>query len=95
MSDNKDIFLTFVFGGIIGAVFGILYAPKSGKETRCSIKKFGEEIIDTINDLKGDVVDSGRGVYEKGYEKVLAGKNKVSKVFETGKKTFEEYTNRD
>lgn len=31
-------------GGIIGAVLGILYAPKSGKETREDISKSAEEL---------------------------------------------------
>ncbi|GHT05414.1 hypothetical protein AGMMS49523_04770 [Endomicrobiia bacterium] len=57
MSDNRDTLLAFVLGGLIGATLGILYAPKSGRETRSNIKKFGEEIVDTVSNLSDDFKD--------------------------------------
>lgn len=38
--------------GAVGAVTGIIFAPKSGKETRKNIKKQG---IDTLETIKGTV----------------------------------------
>ena len=35
-----------VVGGLIGMVLGILYAPKSGKETRAEIAKTAEELTE-------------------------------------------------
>ncbi|MDR0956477.1 MAG: YtxH domain-containing protein [Endomicrobium sp.] len=91
MSDNRDIFFTFILGGLIGAVFGILYAPKSGKETRRNIKNLGEEIVNTISELNEDVVGSNRKIFEERKEEVLEeNKNKIDKVFETGKQVFVE-----
>jgi gas vesicle protein len=75
MSDNKDTFLAFVLGSLIGAALGVLYAPKSGRETRSNIKKFGEEIADTVSDLSDDFKEDERQFYEKGCEKVSS-KNK-------------------
>jgi gas vesicle protein len=95
MSDNKDTLLAFVLGGLIGAALGVLYAPKSGKETRKNIKKFGGEVADTISDLSGDFKETGRKFYEKGREKVLSGKDKISEAFEAGKKTLEEFNKED
>jgi gas vesicle protein len=57
MSDNRDTLLAFILGGLIGTVLGVLYAPKSGRETRSDIKKFGEEIVDTVNDLSDNFND--------------------------------------
>ena len=42
----------FVIGGFLGALAGILFAPKSGKELRSDIKEKG-----------GDVLKDARGIY--------------------------------
>ncbi|MBE0557521.1 MAG: YtxH domain-containing protein, partial [Proteobacteria bacterium] len=35
-----------LIGGLIGAVVGILYAPKSGKATREDIRESAEELLE-------------------------------------------------
>jgi gas vesicle protein len=82
MSDNKDTLFAFILGGLIGVALGVLYAPKSGKETRRDIKKFSEDVADKVKDLGEDLTEKGRKVYEEG-------KDKISDVFEAGKKAFE------
>jgi gas vesicle protein len=81
MSDNKDTLCAFVLGGLIGAALGVLYAPKSGKETRGDIKRFSEDVADRVKDL-------GEGLTEKGHKIYEEGKDKISEVFEAGKKAF-------
>ena len=41
-----DFFKGFLFGGVVGAVIALLYAPKSGKETRDEIRKRSFELRD-------------------------------------------------
>jgi gas vesicle protein len=82
MSDNKDTLFAFILGGLIGAALGVLYAPKSGKETRRDIKKFSEDVTGKVKDLGEDLTEKGRKVYEEG-------KDKISDVFEAAKKAFE------
>ncbi len=65
MSDNRDTFLAFVLGSLIGAALGVLYAPKSGRETRSNIKKLGEEIADTVSNLSSDFKDDKSQFCEK------------------------------
>jgi gas vesicle protein len=78
MSDNKKNALwAFILGGLVGTVIGVLYAPKSGKETRQNIKKLGEEITDTVSDLSEDFAEAGRKVYEEGKERILSEKDKI------------------
>ena len=91
MCDSKDTLFAFLLGGVIGAALGILYAPKSGRETRYNLRRMGEEIADTVADLKDEVKDAGRKVYAEGKEKVMSGKDKISEAFESGKKAFEKY----
>lgn len=58
---NGNLLKGLLIGGFIGAVVGILYAPKSGKETR-------EDIVRTTNDLVSRVKDE----YEKAVERSKA-----------------------
>lgn len=48
MSENRtgEIVSAFVLGGIIGAAFGILFAPASGKETRARVNDWIEDTTD-------------------------------------------------
>jgi len=91
MCDRKDTLFAFLLGGVIGAALGVLYAPRSGRETRYNLKRMGEEFADTVNDLKEEVRDTGRKVYAEGKEKILSSKDKISEAFEAGKKAFEKY----
>ena len=95
MCDKRDTLVAFVLGGIIGAALGILYAPRSGKETRYNIKRMGEDIADSVGDISEDMKETGRKLYEEGREKVMTGKDKISEAFEAGKKAFEKYRKED
>ena len=88
MADNKDTLLAFIAGAAIGAALGILFAPKSGKETRYDLKKFGEGLADSLEDIKEEVETKGQKLYAEGKEKFLAKKDKISEAFEAGKKAF-------
>ena len=46
----------FLAGAAVGAGLGILFAPKSGKETRADIKKKIDEIIEQAKQLKAEDV---------------------------------------
>jgi gas vesicle protein len=72
MNNNKDMLLAFILGGLIGAALGVLYAPKSGRETRSNIKKFGEEIVDTVSNLNDDFKENESQFYEKEGKKIFS-----------------------
>jgi gas vesicle protein len=42
----EDYIKGMIAGGLVGATLGILYAPKSGKETREELSKSAEEIFE-------------------------------------------------
>ncbi len=58
---NKDNVTGFgiglLTGVIIGGVIALLYAPKSGKETRQFIKDKATGVIDAVKEKTGDVTD--------------------------------------
>jgi len=68
MSENRDgsILAAFLVGGIVGAAIGILFAPKSGKETREDI---GEWVEDTMEKSKKQLAAAGEKLKE-GAEKL-------------------------
>ncbi|MDR2772780.1 MAG: YtxH domain-containing protein [Elusimicrobiota bacterium] len=95
MSDKNNTLLAFLIGGVIGAAIGILYAPKTGKETREDLKRIGEDFSNNLSDLAGDAKEKGRTFYEQGKERLLSGKDKLNEAIEEGKKVFKKYQEED
>jgi gas vesicle protein len=62
---NKDNAIGFsiglLTGVIIGGVVALLYAPKTGKETRQLIKDKATEVVDTVKEKTSGVIDSVKG----------------------------------
>ena len=54
-SGGGKFFLGALIGGAVGAVAGLLTAPKSGKETRADIKKKAGETADWTKEKAGEV----------------------------------------
>jgi gas vesicle protein len=49
MSDKGDgFFKGFLFGGIVGGIIALLYAPKSGKETRAELSEESEKMFSRL-----------------------------------------------
>ena len=58
-SHVKTMTLMFVGGAVLGAVAGILLAPKSGQETRKEVKDYAakvkSEVVDTAQRTKAGI----------------------------------------
>jgi len=55
-----SVFGAFLFGGLIGAVLGLLFAPRSGQETREMLAEKGQEYV-----------GEGKEIYEEGRERLI------------------------
>jgi gas vesicle protein len=66
--------LTFLFIGVgIGTVLALLFAPKTGKQMRRTIRRRYEDardVIDDVSDRAGEFVDRGRDWADVAREKV-------------------------
>jgi gas vesicle protein len=60
----------FLTGAIIGATVAILYAPKSGKDTRRYLSERAQASKDAVTGTTNDIVESGREMFERGRKMV-------------------------
>lgn len=62
--NNKDLFVGLFIGGLIGAALGILFAPKSGKETRDDIAGKANELLNKTKEEYEKAVEKSKKAYE-------------------------------
>jgi gas vesicle protein len=59
---NKDnaigFGIGFLAGAVVGGVIALLYAPKTGKETRQLIKDKATEVVDSVKDKTTGAVNA-------------------------------------
>jgi len=72
----------FLAGTAVGAAVALLYAPKSGKETRRYLGKKTEEGCELISETGKEIADRGKELYEKGRK--LA--DEAAEMIDRGKK---------
>jgi gas vesicle protein len=79
---NGDLLKGLVIGGLIGAALGVLYAPKSGKETREDIARKTEELLNKAKEEYEKAVEKSKAAYEAAVSRFkeleLAAKEKVA-----------------
>ena len=81
---NGDLLKGLFIGGLIGVVAGILYAPKSGKETREDIVRATEDLLSRAKDEYEKAVEKSKAAYEAAVERLknleLSTKEKVHEI---------------
>ncbi|MFH1026011.1 MAG: YtxH domain-containing protein [Nitrospirota bacterium] len=104
-NDYRKIAGAFLVGGLIGAAVALLYAPKSGRETRKDIAKTArrvkketvhlvEDAVDSINDFTGEVRDKVTDVIERGKDLSDGAKKEIIRNLEHGQKVIEKQKKR-
>jgi len=83
--DNTSKVMWFIAGTAVGASLALLFAPASGEETRRKIRRSAERSRDQIADRSRDLMEKGRGLYERGKEMA----DDAAALFERGKKLME------
>ena len=89
-SENHDSFLRgFLFGGVIGAVLALLYAPKSGKETREDIKRRSRELLEEMDEQLADVRTQAAKILDEGKKEAEKLRAEAEKRLEEARKRAE------
>lgn len=100
MSDDRDagasgIILSFLLGGLTGAALAILFAPRSGRETRDLLGEKLREGREKGHELKERVVSKGREIIEdageyteRARETVEKRKDRLAAAVEAGRQAY-------
>ena len=80
----------FLAGLGIGAILALLFAPRSGKETREYIAGKAEEGRDYVKARTEDLRREAEGAVEKGKDLVTKQKELLSAALEAGKQAYQE-----
>jgi gas vesicle protein len=81
-SESMNRIAWFLTGAIIGATVAILYAPKSGRDTRQLLTRRAQEGKDAVAETTMDLVESGKEMFERGRKIV----EDAADLFERGRK---------
>ena len=79
VSGNVAWFLT---GACVGAAVAILYAPKSGKDTRQYLAGKVQQSKDAVADTSSSIVEAGKDMFDRGRQLV----DDAADLFERGRK---------
>ena len=99
MADNDwDLVKGLLVGGLIGAALGILFAPKSGRETREDLAGKAEEVLAKAKQEYAVAAEKSKAAYEAAVEKLKnaegTAEEKIAGLAQTGIEALEENKNR-
>ena len=85
-------FWAFLLGGLIGGALGLLYAPRSGEETRKILSDEGQEIADKAVSSIREAQDSAMAVIQEAQTRVenlnQQTRDRLEKLQEIAKNTW-------
>lgn len=99
-NDGTKIVGAFLLGGVVSAAVALLYAPKSGRETRKDIadagrrikKSAGELVDDTIEDMHdfaSGLREKAKDIIEQGADLSDKAREEIVTALELGQKAIE------
>lgn len=93
MKKTKTGFFAFLLGGMIGATIGLLYAPKSGEETRQFLKDESDEMLDKAMTSAREVQNTAKSTIQDAQTRLETfnqeTKERLAKLQEIAKSTME------
>jgi gas vesicle protein len=93
-TDNQQAFGWFLAGLGIGALVGILYAPKSGRETRDDIISTAKDGTEYVRVRAREVADQAGAVAERGKAQAAQYAQRGKEVVERGRAQWEDFVDR-
>ncbi len=87
-SDRMSKLAYFLVGGGIGAVVALLFAPRTGRETRELIAQRASEGRERVTTAGRNVSDKVTDYIEKGKDVVSTQREQISAAIEAGKQAY-------
>lgn len=84
--ENSMTAMAFIMGAAIGAISGLLFAPKSGREIRSDIKNKSQE----VNEMAHQKIDKAKTVAQDTMDKMRTKKDQVMDKAETARQHADE-----
>ena len=89
MEDRNN--LPYFFLGVgVGLAVGLLFAPKSGEETRNLLKGRADEGKDFVKRKSGEIRETATDFMERGREAVIRQREQVAAAVEAGRQAYRE-----
>ena|SRR5438270_5258531 len=93
MSDHDGNSLGWFLAGLgVGALVGVLYAPRSGNETREALRARAEEGRDYMRDRARVAKDQASQWVDRGKDAVNQQKEQFRAAYEAGRQAYQETT---
>ena len=88
--DEDKRFAYFFLGLGLGVALGVLFAPKSGEETREFLKDRADEGKDYLKRRSGELRDQAGEIIDRGKQAVTRQKDQLAAAVEAGKQAYRE-----
>ncbi len=93
MSEDRGNNLGWFLAGMgIGAVLGILYAPKSGRETRQALMDSAEEGRDYLMTRGREAREQISTIVDRGKDTISRQREQINSAIEAGRQAYREAT---
>ena len=87
--------LWFLAGLGVGAAVGVLYAPKSGRETRESILTAAEESREVVQERARKYKEQAQEWADRGKDVIAQQKDNIRSAFEAGRQAYKDASQED
>jgi gas vesicle protein len=88
--DNSNNFMWFLAGLGFGALLGVLYAPRSGRETRDSLKNTAQEGREYLKTRSRDAKETVNEWVDRSKEVVGRSKEQINSAIDAGRQAYRE-----
>ena len=83
------VIVSFLAGAALGAGLALLYAPKSGDETRGQIGDLADEAVDRIKEYTKEAQSKIVSAFEEGQETLREKKSILASAIEAGREAIQ------